>query len=97
MRAASATAIFHTDKTYLSFTEKCVCLFSLDKKNYSTSGHNRKLRIMSGDVQARSGGSKLRNRNKKRFQDDLKAESFVDDNLVNGSGSDVKEVSYLFI
>ena len=75
-----------------------MCLsFSLDKKNYSTSGHNRKLKIMSGDVQARSGGSKLRNRNKKRFQDDLKAESCCDDNLVNGSGSDVKEVSYLFI
>ena len=52
---------------------------------------------MSGDVQARSGGSKLRNRNKKRFQDDLKAESCCDDNLVNGSGSDVKEVSYLSI
>ena len=32
VRAASATAIFHTDKTYLSFTEECVCLFSLDKK-----------------------------------------------------------------
>ena len=75
-----------------------VCLsFFPWQKNYSTSGHNRKLKIMSGDVQARSGGSKLRNRNKKRFQDDLKAESCCDDNLVNGSGSDVKEVSYLSI
>ena len=80
-----------------SFYQRVCLSFFPRQKNYSTSGHNRKLKIMSGDVQARSGGNKLRNRNKKRFQDDLKAESFVDDNLVNGSGSDVKEVSYLSI